>query len=110
ALQDHPRQVVLLDPVEARQIPMQEARQPPATTADGRRGNLGIGQQGLRRRVFEHGHPCHSWLSAPSTERRSGSIPPHEKRLQSNYDATWVDGQIKVRNRRGSTAQIVRQQ
>ena len=36
---------------------MQEARQPPTTTADGRRGNLGIGQQGLRRRVFEQDIP-----------------------------------------------------
>jgi hypothetical protein len=84
ALQDHSRQVVLLDPIEARQVTPQEALQPPAAASDGHRRNLRLGQQGLRGRVFEQRHPCHSWFWPSSTCHRPVSIPPQEKRLQSN--------------------------
>jgi hypothetical protein len=50
----------LLDPVEPRQVPLQEILQPLAATSHRGRTILGIRQQRLSLRVFEHGHPSNS--------------------------------------------------
>jgi hypothetical protein len=75
---------VLLDPVEPRQVALQEGAQALATAGHVGRGNLGIGQQHLSGWVFEQGHPCHPQKVGFRTRARSVSIPPHEKRLHSN--------------------------
>src|SRR5262249_19691040 len=65
ALQDHPGQLVLLDPVEARQVARQEALQAAGAAGHGGGGDLGVGKQGLGRRVVEQRHPCRSGIDLP---------------------------------------------
>ena len=60
AVQHDARQLVLLDPVEAGQVALQEVLHvAPANHYLGCR-NLGVGKQRLCTRVVEQGHPCPS--------------------------------------------------